>query len=131
MTGPSGLHPDRYYVYDPRAARPPVYFSTVQGYGPSFYESYAEEGLVNEYVAVLKLRPLEALCQVTGSADNVGIGSDFDGGFGAESAPRELDTSRDLHRIGDELMRRGYGLSNVEKIMSANWLRILVHGLPR
>lgn len=76
------------------------------------------------------VRAIDHVCQVCGSADNVAIGSDFDGGFGSESAPRELDTSRDLHRIGDELLQRGYELQNVEKIMSGNWLRVLETALP-
>jgi membrane dipeptidase len=76
------------------------------------------------------VRAIDHICQVTGSADYVGIGSDFDGGFGSESAPRELDTSRDLHKIGDELLRRGFDRANVEKVMGTNWLRILDSALP-
>ncbi len=76
------------------------------------------------------VRAMDHICQVTGSADHVGIGSDFDGGFGAEATPKELDSSRDLYKMGDELMRRGFGLENVEKIMSGNWLRILRAALP-
>jgi membrane dipeptidase len=76
------------------------------------------------------VRAVDHICQVTGSADYVGIGSDFDGGFGAEATPRELDTSRDLHKIGDELLRRGFGADNVEKVMGGNWLRILRGALP-
>jgi len=76
------------------------------------------------------VRAVDHICQVTGSADHVGIGSDFDGGFGAESTPKELDSSRDLYKVGEELMRRGFGLENVEKIMYGNWLRILRAALP-
>jgi hypothetical protein len=65
-TGPSGLHPDRWYLHDPRAKRPPVYFSTNQGYGPSFYESYAEDGFANEFLAFLRLRLIERLVDVLG-----------------------------------------------------------------
>ncbi|MCL5995042.1 MAG: membrane dipeptidase [Chloroflexi bacterium] len=71
------------------------------------------------------VRAIDHICQVTGSADHVGIGSDFDGGFGAEATPRELDTSRDLHKIGDELLRRGFAAPDAVKIMGGNWLRIL------
>ncbi len=76
------------------------------------------------------VRAIDYICQVTGSADHVALGSDFDGGFGAESAPRELDTSRDLHRIGDELVMRGLSPQDVEKVMSGNWLRVLRTCLP-
>ncbi|HEY3341965.1 MAG TPA: membrane dipeptidase [Anaerolineae bacterium] len=76
------------------------------------------------------VRAIDHICQVTGSADHVAIGSDFDGGFGSESAPRELDTSRDLYRIGAEMLRRGYNRDDVEKVMGGNWLRILKNALP-
>jgi membrane dipeptidase len=76
------------------------------------------------------VRAIDYICQVTGSADYVGIGSDFDGGYGSEAAPRGLDTSRDFHRIGDELLQRGFGRENVEKVMSGNWLRVLRTSLP-
>ena len=66
----------------------------------------------------------------TGSANHVGIGSDFDGGFGAESTPREIDTIRDLHKIGDALLERGYDPTHVTQIMHGNWLRVLGEALP-
>ncbi|HRE27803.1 MAG TPA: membrane dipeptidase, partial [Anaerolineales bacterium] len=39
---------------------------------------------------------IDHVCQVTGSAAHVGLGTDFDGGFGAETAPEGLDTIADL-----------------------------------
>lgn len=71
------------------------------------------------------VRAIDHVCQVTGSADHVGIGSDFDGGLGAQQIPWELDSSRDLGRIGAELLRRGFAPQDVDKIMAGNWLRIL------
>ena len=65
-TGPSGLHPDRFYVLDPTINRPPITFSTNNGYGPSFYEAYIEDSGYNEYFAFLKLRTIEKLSAVTG-----------------------------------------------------------------
>ena len=66
-SGPAGLHPKLYYVYDPRVKRPTAYFSTNQGYGPSFYESYTMDGFGNEYMLLLRLRTLEDLVKITGS----------------------------------------------------------------
>lgn len=66
-TGPAGLHPARWYVLDPGIKRPKVWFSTEQGYGPSFYESYVEDGASNEYFAFLRLRPIDDLVPVGGS----------------------------------------------------------------
>ena len=76
------------------------------------------------------VRAIDYICQVTGSADYVGIGSDLDGGFGAEAIPNELDSSRDLYLIGDALLQRGFGKENVDKVMHGNWLRILNTSLP-
>ena len=76
------------------------------------------------------VRMIDHICQITGSANHVGIGSDFDGGFGAESTPREIDTSRDMHKIGDVLLERGYDPAHVAQIMHGNWLRVLGEALP-
>lgn len=65
-TGPAGLHPERWYVLDPSVKRPPVWFSTVQGYGPSFYEAYAADSGYNDTFAFLKLRTIGNLVAVTG-----------------------------------------------------------------
>ncbi len=64
-TGPAGLHPERWYVLDPTVKRPPVWFSTVQGYGPSFYEAYAADSGYNDYFAFLKLRYIQNLKEVS------------------------------------------------------------------
>ena len=76
------------------------------------------------------VRAIDHVCQVTGSADHVGIGSDFDGGFGAEATPREINTARDLHKVGDELLQRGYQADHVAQILHGNWLRMLRAALP-
>jgi membrane dipeptidase len=68
---------------------------------------------------------VDALCELAGGARHVAIGSDFDGGLGAEQAPAEIDTVGDLPLIADALARRGYSADDVEAIMSRNWLRIL------
>ena len=73
---------------------------------------------------------IDHVCQLTGSARYVGIGSDFDGGFGAESAPEGLDTIADLLRIGEPLRQRGYTPEDVAAILGGNFLRILRAGLP-
>jgi membrane dipeptidase len=73
---------------------------------------------------------IDHICQVTGSAAHVGLGSDFDGGFGVESTPAEIDTVADLHRIGDALRRRGYAEQDVAGVMGQNWIEVLRRGLP-
>jgi membrane dipeptidase len=73
---------------------------------------------------------IDHICQLTGSAGHAGIGSDFDGGFGVEKTPAEIDTVADLGQIASRLKGRGYAGPDVEKILSGNWLRILRQGLP-
>lgn len=68
---------------------------------------------------------VDVLCELTGSARHVAIGSDFDGGLGAEQTPAEIDTVADLPLIGEALRRRGYSREDVDGIMSGNWLRVL------
>ncbi len=73
---------------------------------------------------------MDYVCQLLGNADHVGIGSDFDGGFGLADAPQDLDSVADLRLIGNELARFGYGESDIHSILCENWLRILRLGLP-
>ncbi len=73
---------------------------------------------------------IDYVCQMTGSAAHVGIGSDFDGGFGQESIPEDLDTVTDLMKIGDALTARGYSPTDVEAVMGRNMIRKLRQALP-
>jgi len=73
---------------------------------------------------------IDHVCQVVGDAAHVGLGSDFDGGLGADHTPPELDTVGDLQRIGPALGEAGYTDSHVEAIMGGNWLRVLESTLP-
>jgi membrane dipeptidase len=73
---------------------------------------------------------IDAVCEIAGDALHVGIGTDFDGGQGAEAAPAELDTIADLPRLAEALAHRGYDDEAVEAIMGGNWLRILRKHLP-
>jgi membrane dipeptidase len=73
---------------------------------------------------------VDHVCQVVGDAAHVGLGSDFDGCFGAESVPAEIDTVADLARIGPALGELGYGDENITAILEGNWLRLLRAVLP-
>ena len=73
---------------------------------------------------------IDVACQLAGNARHVGIGTDFDGGFGAEATPAELDTVADLPLVAEALSRRGYDRASVEAIMGGNWLRLLRRHLP-
>ena len=68
---------------------------------------------------------VDTICQLVGSAGHVGIGSDFDGGFGRESIPAEIDSAADLSLIGDALKARGYSDTDVAGVMGGNWVNLL------
>lgn len=76
------------------------------------------------------LDAIDYVCQLTGSAAHVGLGSDFDGGFGAESTPEGIDTVGDLPKIGDGLRERGYTDADIAAVLGGNMLRKLRQVLP-
>jgi len=73
---------------------------------------------------------IDHICQLTGSARFVGIGSDFDGGYGRDCIPSGLDSIADLRLIGDTLMAWGYSCKDVAAIMGMNWVNLLLRALP-
>jgi len=73
---------------------------------------------------------LDHICQLAGDAQHAGIGSDFDGGFGLQSVPPEIDTIADLHRLIPLLIERGYSESDALDILGRNWLNFLHSNLP-
>lgn len=73
---------------------------------------------------------IDHICQLTGSAEHVGIGSDFDGGFGLEKVPRGFNSVADLITLDKGLGEYGYTPDQVQQVLGANWLRILMHALP-
>jgi len=68
---------------------------------------------------------IDHICQLTGNALHVGIGSDLDGAFGKEQCPYDLETIADLQKIPSLLKKRGYTKEDIENIMHGNWLRFL------
>ncbi len=74
---------------------------------------------------------IDHVCQLTGSAAFAGIGSDFDGGFGVESVPAEIDAVADLGKVADALRARGYDAADVAAILHGNWLRVMASVLAR
>jgi len=73
---------------------------------------------------------VDYVCQMAGDSLHVGIGTDFDGGFGWESVPVEINTIADFPLIGEALKEHGYHDSDVEAILGGNWLRVLKASLP-
>ena len=73
---------------------------------------------------------IDHICQVVGDVEHVGLGSDFDGGFGLDKVPIGLDSVADLRLIGDTLSARGYRPQEIEAVLGGNWLRVLRRALP-
>jgi membrane dipeptidase len=74
---------------------------------------------------------IDHICQITGSAKHVGIGSDLDGGYGTEQTPSDLKTIADLQKLAPLLSARGYSESDIDGIFSGNWLAFFRRSLPR
>ena len=58
--------------------------------------------------------------------DHVGLGSDFDGA----TMPEGMEDCTKVPLITDELLRRGYGESDVRKILGENFMRVMGEALP-
>src|SRR5882762_10083466 len=54
--------------------------------------------------------------------DHIGIGSDFDG---IQAVPADLKSVADLPNLTNELLRRGYSESDIDKILGGNMLRVM------
>ena len=70
------------------------------------------------------------IAQVAGTHRAVAIGSDLDGGFGAEATPTGLDTVADLPRLADPLADLGFTDDAICDILGRNWIRFLERTLP-
>jgi membrane dipeptidase len=73
---------------------------------------------------------IDHVCQLAGNANHAGIGSDFDGGFGVQSIPPELDSIADLQMIASRLTALGYSEADAANVLGGNWLRFLRKNLP-
>ncbi len=73
---------------------------------------------------------IDHVCQLAGDSLHAGIGSDFDGGFGLQSVPPEIDTVADLQKLLPLLRARGYSDSDAANILGLNWTHFLEKNLP-
>jgi membrane dipeptidase len=89
-----------------------------------------QHGKKSDVSVSIMLDMIDHVCQVTGSARHVGIGTDWDGGFGWESIPIPFDSHIDLWHMREYLLKRQYSEADVTNILSGNFLRILKQGLP-
>lgn len=73
---------------------------------------------------------IDHICQIAGDALHVGIGTDFDGGFGWPAVPYEINTIADLQKISAILLEYGYTAQSAGDILGENWRRRLERSLP-
>jgi membrane dipeptidase len=78
----------------------------------------------------LVINNIDHICQLTGGSSHAAIGSDLDGAFGKEQCPYDLDNIADLQKIPEKLAEKGYPPTDIQNIMSNNWIRILKKSLP-
>ena len=73
---------------------------------------------------------IDYICQLLGTANHVGIGTDFDGGFGYQSTPFELNDISDMDLIIPMLEKKGYTHNEIDRIFGLNWIEYLQNNLP-
>jgi membrane dipeptidase len=74
---------------------------------------------------------IDYYCQMAGNSMHVGIGSDFDGGFGYPRIPDGIESVSDLQKIEPALREKGYSELDIENIFNKNWKRHLELILPK
>lgn len=79
----------------------------------------------------LTVKNIDHICQLSGNSLHAGIGSDLDGAFGKEQCPYDLETIADLQKLPDMLSEIGYNKSDIENILSGNFIRFLRKNLGK
>lgn len=93
---------------------------------PNWRPSHGKDAVTLDAV----VEAIDAVCQIAGDAAHVGLGTDFDGGQGAEGTPAELDTIADLPKLASALEARDFADADIAAVMGGNWLKILRRQLP-
>jgi membrane dipeptidase len=73
---------------------------------------------------------IDHICQIAGDAHHVGLGSDFDGGWGWPHATAELNSIADFQKLAPRLAASGYNESEIGLILGENWRAALERNLP-
>jgi membrane dipeptidase len=70
------------------------------------------------------------VADLAGSIENIGIGSDLDGAYGNEQTPVGLNRYRDLLKLEEMMLNRGFTNEDVEAVFFSNWYRFFMRVLP-
>lgn len=68
---------------------------------------------------------IKHICELTGSADHVAIGTDMDGGLGREQIPQEIVTAADLPKLIPALDEAGFPKADIDRVLFQNWMTII------
>lgn len=79
-------------------------------------------------------RAVDQICHVRelakGSIAHTGLGTDLDGGYGCEQTPADLNTYRDVQKLGPMMSERGFSQEDIQEVFFGNWLRFFQEALP-
>jgi membrane dipeptidase len=64
---------------------------------------------------------VERICELTGSRNHAGLGSDADGGISRERLPAGIDLPRGFQRLTEALAKRGWSDDDVFRFACGNW----------
>ncbi len=74
---------------------------------------------------------IEYICEVMERRDGIALGSDMDGGFGADKLPSTIHQPRDYTQLLERLAQRGWSDMELEGFAKENWLRFMRENLPQ
>jgi membrane dipeptidase len=113
LTSFVSLHQQQYDSL--RAVKAPDY--EIHGF---FAKHYPQEAQALRPPLSLLIDHIDYIVKLVGP-NYVGLGSDFDG---IESAPLGLDGVEDFPKITEALLKRGYSVKDIDKILGGNFLRV-------
>jgi membrane dipeptidase len=88
--------------------------------GKRYYKKFVSENIIDFGSAELLADHIDHAVKIAG-IDHVGLGSDFDG---VSELPEGIEDVSSFPRIIYELLKKGYSEQEIEKICSANLLRV-------
>ncbi|CAG1009232.1 membrane dipeptidase [Phycisphaerales bacterium] len=95
--------------------------------GLNLFSPFLIRGGVKERRATLDetLAHVERVCDLTGSTDHVGLGSDMDGGFGSDRLTAGVDRPADYRKLAEGLGKRGWTKEQLEGFAWKNWATVM------
>lgn len=73
---------------------------------------------------------IEHICEVMKRRDRIALGSDMDGGFGADKLPDAIHEPKDYEVLWEALRKRGWSATELSGFAQENWLQFMRTHLP-